>query len=212
MGLFILLIILILVAVLAMLIFVSGDHYLAGVFKMLASTCFILLCVVAGGIHSTYGILILHGLAFSWWGDLFLISKSPVIFMLGLVAFFLAHVAYCVAFIIFGATFYPALGALALLLIPGLFLVHWLYPYLGKMRLPVLSYMLLITLMVALAGALTYNTGYVLILIGAAIFYSSDIFVARDRFVCEDKTNKFVGLPLYYLAQMLLAISVLYAR
>lgn len=194
------------------LLFMSWDHYFAGIFKMLASTGFILLCVNMGGIYSSFGIAILVGLALSWWGDLFLISKSPSIFMMGLVAFFLAHVAYCVAFILYAARLTPTLCALGVLLIPGAVLVHWLYPYLDKMRLPVLSYMGVITLMVSLAAAAAYTSGHYLILLGAVIFYCSDIFVARDRFVHEGKVNALVGLPLYYLGQMLLALSVVFAR
>jgi len=212
MGLIISLIVLTVVAVTLQLIFSTWDHYFAGIFKMLASTCFILLCVTSGGIYSAYGVAILIGLVLSWWGDLFLISKSQVIFMLGLVAFFLAHVAYCVAFISYEADLYPALIALGVLLIPGAFLVHWLYPYLGKMRFPVLSYMAVITLMVALGAASAYGSSHLLILVGAVSFYCSDIFVARDRFVCESRMNARVGLPLYYLGQILLALSVIYAR
>lgn len=212
MGLIIFLMVLTALAVTLQLVFSLWDHYFAGIFKMLASTCFILLCVTSGGIFSPYGVAILVGLALSWWGDLFLISKSQVIFMLGLVAFFLAHVSYCVAFILYDAGWYPSLWALAVLVVPGAVLVHWLYPYLGNMRLPVLSYMVVITVMVALAAASAYATSHLIILVGAVSFYCSDIFVARDRFVCESKWNPRIGLPLYYFGQVLLAYSVIYAR
>ncbi|NLV43438.1 MAG: lysoplasmalogenase [Candidatus Hydrogenedentes bacterium] len=212
MSLIVGLIVFISIAVGLLLLFMSWDHYFAGIFKMFASTGFILLCVSMGGIYSAYGLAILVGLVLSWWGDLFLISKSPTIFMMGLVAFFLAHVAYCVAFIFYHAQLYPALCALGILLIPGAVLVHWLYPYLGPMRLPVLSYMGVITLMVSLAAATAYVSGHYVILLGAVIFYCSDVFVARDRFVHEGKVNGLIGLPLYYLGQVLLALTVAYAR
>lgn len=46
------------------------------------------------------------------------------------------------------------------------------------------------------------------ILIGAVLFYASDIFVAHQRFVMEHFYNRLIGLPLYYTGQFLLAFSV----
>jgi hypothetical protein len=40
------------------------------------------------------------------------------------------------------------------------------------------------------------------------MFYVSDIFVARDRFVAPSPWNQRLGLPLYYTAQLALAFSV----
>lgn len=42
---------------------------------------------------------------------------------------------------------------------------------------------------------------------GATLFYLSDLTVARDRFVRRRFANRLVGLPLYYAAQVLLALS-----
>ena len=204
------LVLIIFVSVGLSLLMSSKDHYVAGFFKMFASTGFILLCVQAGGINSAYGLVILAGLILSWWGDLFLISKSAPIFMIGLVAFLLAHVAYCIAFVLHGIALSPALYALGVMLLIGAPVVYWLYPYLGKMRVPVLSYMGVITLMVVLAAATAFVTSHYVILAGAFLFYGSDIFVARDRFVSEHRSNAKMGLPMYYLGQILLAFSVIY--
>jgi hypothetical protein len=67
--------------------------------------------------------------------------------------------------------------------------------------------------MVAAAWAVFRNpgvrrTGAWFILVGAVLFYVSDIFEAHDRFVTEQFYNRFIGLPLYYTAQFLLAFSV----
>jgi len=43
---------------------------------------------------------------------------------------------------------------------------------------------------------------------GASRFYISDLFLARDRFVKKEPANRFIGLPLYYIGQFLLAFSV----
>ena len=52
-------------------------------------------------------------------------------------------------------------------------------------------------------------TGHWLIPAGALAFALSDIAVARERFVAPGPINKVWGLPLYYLGQVLLALSVM---
>jgi uncharacterized membrane protein YhhN len=44
--------------------------------------------------------------------------------------------------------------------------------------------------------------------LGAVLFAASDLFVARDRFVRPGLANRALGLPLYYAAQVLLALAV----
>jgi uncharacterized membrane protein YhhN len=91
----------------------------------------------------------------------------------------------------------------------------WLRPNLGTMKIPVVTYILIITTMVVCAVALSSNTGLsttgrYMVLIGALSFYASDIFVARNQFVVDAYINRLMGLPLYYFAQFLLAISIAY--
>lgn len=200
------------VAVALMLWFFSDDNYTYGFFKMLASTGFIVLCVASGGIHSVYGCVILGGLVLSWWGDLFLVSRGKIIFMMGLIAFFLAHVCYCTAFAFYGIGKIDLIVALAVMLIPAIIVVRWLHSYLGKMKIPVYAYIVVISIMTALSISAAYTKGGLLIPLGAVIFYCSDIFVARDRFVAPGKINAYIGLPLYYAGQILLALTPLYVH
>jgi uncharacterized membrane protein YhhN len=81
------------------------------------------------------------------------------------------------------------------------------------MRKPVAAYILVISAMVG--GALAVGcaeevprSGQVYVLIGAIAFYLSDLCVARDQFVSEVFVNRLIGLPLYYFAQFLLALSI----
>jgi hypothetical protein len=46
------------------------------------------------------------------------------------------------------------------------------------------------------------------VLLGAVMFYASDLSVARDRFVKRGFLNRVWGLPLYYAAQLVLASTV----
>ena len=43
---------------------------------------------------------------------------------------------------------------------------------------------------------------------GALLFYISDIFVARQRFLKAEFVNRLIGLPLYYGGQFMLAFSI----
>jgi uncharacterized membrane protein YhhN len=76
------------------------------------------------------------------------------------------------------------------------------------MRYPVYAYIGIITLMVALSAGAWGKEGSLLMLVGAVLFYISDVFVARDRFVTSDVWNRYLGLPLYYAAQLALAYTV----
>ncbi len=190
----------------------SMGNHVSGMFKMLASTGFIAMAVSSGACHSLFGLAVLVGLFFSWWGDLFLISGTDKIFLLGVGAFFLAHVAYGAAFILYGVRWDWSLGALAVLLVPAVVMALWLNPHLGDMRVPVFAYIVVITLMVALAAGASARRGDWVLLLGALLFYASDIFVARGRFVAPGAVNAQIGLPLYYAAQLVIAWCATLAR
>ena len=94
--------------------------------------------------------------------------------------------------------------AAVLVLVAGAGAAAWLWRPAGSMRGPVLAYIAVIGAMVALAA----GTGEPRLLAGAALFYLSDLCVARDRFVRPGLPNRLVGLPLYYGAQALLATAL----
>ena len=66
--------------------------------------------------------------------------------------------------------------------------------------------LLIMVIMLSLAIAATEVP---LIGVAAILFAISDVSVARDRFVSRDIANKAWGLPLYYIAQLLFAASVI---
>ena len=180
-----------------------------GIFKPIASTAFIAAAITLGALESRFGQAILAGLALSWFGDVFLLSRSKGLFQAGLVSFLLAHVAYCVAFVLHGLDLWWSL-ATAVVLIPGaVLLARWIVPNVSaEMRAPVVAYMTVISVMVALAGGTLGAGGTPIILVGAATFYVSDIFVARDRFISPGVSNTVLGLPLYYAAQVFFAFGI----
>ncbi|UCE55477.1 MAG: lysoplasmalogenase [Desulfobacterales bacterium] len=181
--------------------------------KTLVSCLFIVIALVQPHPLPGYFYLLLIGLIFCLGGDVFLALPQEKMFLYGLVSFLLGHVFYVIAF------FYAAQinqwtwigSALCLVFSCGIYL--WLRPHLGAMNLPVLFYVIVITIMVAGAwtvfgdGKLALN-GRLLVFIGALSFYFSDVFVARDRFLKPEFMNRLLGLPLYYFGQFLLAFSV----
>jgi uncharacterized membrane protein YhhN len=176
--------------------------------KPAAAVCFVAAALAFGALDSVYGRVVLAGLVLSLCGDVLLIPHGrPRVFQAGVAAFGLGHVAYLVAFVLrFESAWLAALCAVA----AGLVLLRvfrWLRPHLPEdMVIPVYAYMAVISAMlVASAGAAPSSAS---IPLGAAMFYVSDLAVARDRFVSSGFQNRAWGLPLYFAAQLVLASTV----
>jgi uncharacterized membrane protein YhhN len=83
---------------------------------------------------------------------------------------------------------------------------RWLDPHVkGRMRRPVQAYLGVISSMVALSLATVIGRGDARLVVAAVLFLLSDLFVAREKFVEKSKVNTAVGLPLYYVAQLVFA-------
>lgn len=176
------------------------------VLKPLASLAFVVAGVLFLPLTERAGVMLLVGLVLSLGGDVLLIPKGrKLTFLLGLAGFLCAHVAYSIAFLLKGvddrAT---ALGAI-LLVAAGIPITRWLFPHVdGAMKAPVVGYVVAITAMVALACGAFGAGAPPALLAGAGLFYASDLCVARERFVKKSLWNGVVGLPLYYVGQLLL--------
>jgi len=177
--------------------------------KPVASAAFIWLGLESGALDTSYGQLVLAGLALCMLGDLLLIPLGrPGVFRAGLFAFLLGHVAYSAAFL---TRPLAPVGLVA----GGVALAAFIYlvlRWLGRsvpagMVLPVRAYMVVIGVMSALACAVTAAGGPWQAAVGALAFTASDVSVARDRFVRHEFANRAWGLPLYYGAQLLIATT-----
>ena len=189
--------------------FWPGESY--ALLKMTASSGFIATAAVSGCFRSVYGRLVLAGLCFSWCGDLFLLGRGRSYFVAGLVSFLVGHVCYVLAFVRHGSRARAALGWLAALAIPVGVLLTYAWPNVpAALRFPVGSYVLIISIMLALAMGALRRPGGMVIVLGAAAFYLSDVFVARGRFIAPGAINGYFGLPLYFIGQVALAMSVSY--
>jgi uncharacterized membrane protein YhhN len=182
--------------------------------KPLLSALFVAAALTGTGTGTPYFRWILAGLLLCMAGDVFLIfffARKP--FLAGLVSFLAGHVLYAVAFFtlagggggnwIVTAVFAAASGCVFV----------WLRPHLGRMLVPVALYVIVITAMAIGAAALAANEavpfeGRALAFAGALLFYLSDLFVARQRFVKANFLNRAIGLPLYYAGQFMIAFSI----
>jgi len=177
--------------------------------KTFASLGFVATALVSGALETTYGGWILIALVCSLVGDVLLIpDQRPKLFLAGMGSFALAHIAYGIAFSVRGLSVEGAAVAAVLLTIPMTMVARWLVPHLGEeFRAPVLGYMAIIGAMGVCAASAVAAGGPALMLVGALLFMTSDLAVARDEFVSRNPANPRWGLPTYYAAQLILAVS-----
>ena len=203
-----------LLLLIGLLIFVKKES-IKGILltKPSLSALFVIVALTGPSANPTYSNFVLAGLLFCVAGDVLLIFPAKKLFLAGLVSFLTGHVLYSIAFFTMASpgTLTWSIAALCLLISGAVFV--WLRTHLGTMLVPVIAYMAVITVMVIGATALAGNeqlgfTGRALVFCGAILFYFSDIFVARHRFVKKQYINRLAGLPIYYAGQFMIAYSL----
>jgi uncharacterized membrane protein YhhN len=158
---------------------------------------------------SFYKYTIIAGLLFSLAGDVFLMLPIDR-FIQGLISFFVAHLFYIAALIFEGGQDLPILSAIPFVMY-GILMVRLLWPHLGKMRLPVLAYMLIILMMGWTATGRwiwTRQPGSLFAFLGAILFIISDSALAGDRFKSRFRNSQLLILSTYFTAQWLIALSI----
>lgn len=149
--------------------------------------------VKAGAVAALAGLAMMYlaplwlilALACSAAGDWALSKDGDRPFLLGMAAFFAAHLAYLGHFAGLGADLahlsdrWPA--ALALMA-SSVAVLAWLWPVLGSFRVPVAAYVAAILAMGLFALALPLSGGSWLILGGALSFILSDAILAAEKF------------------------------
>lgn len=185
---------------------VTGRAPLRAVGKTVASLSFVAYALHRGvPAQAPHGAAVLAALLLSVVGDVALLGESKRAVLGGIAAFLLAHVAYVVAFVQLGPAL-PGVAAAALVVAPfGLWMQRRLAAGAGGLAPAVGAYIVVISAMVALATGVAWRggEGAVLVLVAAVLFFVSDLFVARQRFVVRSSINRVVGLPIYYVAQLL---------
>lgn len=178
------------------------------VFKPLTMVFIWLIAILGQATFPFYKYMIIIGLLFSLAGDVFLMLPSDR-FLAGLVAFLIAHLFYIAAFLseISALTWWP----LVPLVIYGIVIYIIVASSLGKLKLPVLIYVVVILIMAWLAWerwSQTGQSGALLAFAGAVLFVISDTILAINRFRGAFKPSRALNLTTYFAAQWLIASSV----
>lgn len=160
------------------------------------------------------------GILFSLAGDVLLMISLDRFFLVGLIVFLLAHAAYVIGF----NQPLPALtswGVILAILIGfgGARVIRRILSEAvtkgqGRMRIPILVYGLVISLMLLSAtmklADLTWAAGAsLLVSLGAFLFYLSDIILAWNKFVAPIRHGRIYNIAAYHLGQIALIAGVI---
>lgn len=204
---------------------IKRNDKIRAIAKFMASGAFVMIgleALHASPAHESFAIWILVGLVLGAVGDIVMLGRSTAAFLGGLVAFLFGHIAYIVAAsraLAIDAWFASAgIYAAIPIIAGGVALFAWLWPRLSTehrpMRGPVIVYVVAIVMMVVAAIAVVRAHALpepqrCLFIIGAALFFVSDLAVARDKFVAKTVVNRMWGLPTYFAGQLLIAWTLI---
>jgi len=185
----------------------AGNGELARVLRFVASISPLSLAAACGALATWYGRWTLLALAYCGFGDWLLASHG---FVPGLFAFLMGHVAFMAASLARGIDTKPLAMSCAALMLPACAVLAWLHGRIPSQHIvPVLAYLAVISAMVAFAVGASWRHKAPVLVLAACTLYVSDLFVARSTFVRGGLINAVLGLPLYYAALVLFALSTL---
>jgi len=168
------------------------------------------------GLTLWFGVGILLSLA----GDILLMISLDRMFVFGLVAFLLAHIAYLIGFQneLMEVTSWSVI-LIVLLSINGVRLIRRIVSSIrakGQTRLvyPVIVYAIVITVMLYAAMTTISNPGWTtraafFVSVGAFLFYISDLILAWNKFVSPIKNGRLLNIAAYHLGQIGLIAGVI---
>jgi uncharacterized membrane protein YhhN len=195
----------------------KGWHWLEFIVKPAVMVCLFIWLYAATGLQGPllwFGLGILFSLA----GDVALLFIDRF-FMLGLIAFLLAHLAYLIGFNS-PPPVTPGIWAFVIAIVLGLSAARLLRRLISGVRMtntrlvmPVIVYSTVITLMLLSALLTLSNPDWasmpaLLVSLGAFLFYLSDIVLAWNRFVSPIKNGRMLNIGLYHLGQIGIVVGV----
>lgn len=162
-------------------------------------------------------ILTVFALLFSLLGDVLLMfdDLSANYFMMGLIAFLMAHLFYILLFLKYRDKNRKPIWFGLLLIVYGIGMFYGLKDGLGEMLVPVIIYMMVILVMVFTAFWRTKTVGkwsYVLVFFGALFFMISDSLLAINKFHTALPLSNVSIMLTYALAQYFIVFGILKAR
>lgn len=190
------------------------DKRLVYIFKPLSTLIVIAIALLSLGLPNArpaFTAWVTVGLVLSLGGDVALMFRTARWFLIGVVFFALAQVVYAIGFTLPNGLHVQDLATGAVLLAVAAAVYAYLRPGLGKMKGPVIVYMLVISLMVNRALSALFGTAFNptqawVLSAGAVLFFLSDLLLAINRFRRPFRLER-LGLYLYYGGQALIALS-----
>jgi len=151
-------------------------------------------------------ITLLFALSFSALGDVLLALDTGQLFIGGLAAFFISHTFYII-------TMLPIknrrLDVLLLYLFLAIIIFCLFYQNLNDMLIPVIFYMLVLTIMASITWMTDKSNGF--LVLGGAVFVISDSILGLNRFYLEIAHADIAIMITYYIAQFCLVTGFLQA-
>ncbi len=188
----------------------QGPDWQVYLFKPLTTILILLIAVLAPDrLAPAYRYLIVTGLFFSLWGDVFLMLPSDR-FVAGLASFLVAHLFYIVAFST-GAAVEANLWTLLPVALFTCVLLAVIVPGAGRAKVAVAVYAVVISVMLwrALERCAQFGGApEALACVGAVLFVISDSAIAVNRFTKPFAPAQAVILGTYFPAQWLIALSI----
>lgn len=206
--------------------------------KMICASLFVAVGVLSMYISenfTTFAIMMLVGLIFGWLGDFFLhVNTTFICFCIGFTNFLVGHLVYIAAYIKTLTVLSPGydhfnaveICAVAILVVLALF-----FAIKFKLNIPgiiskffIALYFVILALMFVKATALGYaylSTGatygwvaLVVLCFGSLNFLASDVLIGIIMFGGKKKNYplKIVNIVTYFVAQVLLALSILFIK
>lgn len=182
------------------------------IFKPLTLILILLIATVFPAIEPSYKIFIVSGLLFSLLGDFFLIFPEQH-FKKGLIAFLIGHICYIIAFSVSTGFHFTSWLFLPITAV-GILYLRIILPYSGKMKIPIIIYVIIIMIMGWVAIERFHNDPIlrtILPAIGAVLFMISDAVLALNKFRKPFFSAELIILSTYFTAQWFLAVSVIVA-
>jgi uncharacterized membrane protein YhhN len=140
-------------------------------------------------------------------GDVALLDSTETRFLVGLGAFLLAHIAY--VWTILETPAAEVFPWLLLVAVPAVVLLHAMVGrdivrHSGAQKVPVLVYQLVLSALLLVAA----SRGDWLLLLGCAVFVTSDAVLGHDRFVRQRSWAPLTVIVTYHLAQTLIVVAL----
>jgi len=185
-----------------------------------------LICIILIGylvsrtrLYGHFSKLIFGGLLFSLAGDVALLfaGTAGTFFLVGLIAFLIAHVFYSIAFFRdyrYDPTASRKYGNMMLFIMAAFTVGFYIFirSYLHEMKIPVMAYMVIISVMAIMSGYRYQRVNllsFQLILTGAILFIFSDTLLAINKFVQHFESSGVFVMATYMIAQYLITMGAL---